>query len=77
MCDLLWIEGREDEITTQGELAEFLGGPDALRIQNVEYDPPCCLCPVDLEATMKAAGYTIRRDRWLDYRARKRRPRAP
>lgn len=53
---------RDDEVfETMGELEELVPREDWVYdpVYGYEhYDPECCLCPLDLQATMKRAGYS-------------------
>lgn len=72
MCRTVWIEGLawndDPEVVTQGQLADLIGGSELIVFQGIgeSYKQDLCLCPVDVPATMKGAGYTIR-DGWDDF----------
>ena len=64
MCTRVWACGVEtdrvpDEMNTQGELADFVGGADKIIFKSgsvAAFQPEACLCDVDVVATLVAAG---------------------
>jgi len=74
MCVTIWNNGKE--IQNFGELKELVGDAqvifddEALRIGDLEGDTredEWCLCGVDIEATMKRAGYDVKMDESFMY----------
>ena len=55
----------DEELTTQGDLAaeippdRWLHKPE-YQERARRYDPDTCLCPVDVRATLEAAGHRVR-----------------
>lgn len=68
MCDNIILHsggGGFRSITNQGELATVIGAKNVI-ITSIMYDSAarddaCCLCPVDMEKSALAAGYTSRK----------------
>lgn len=70
MCQSIYLEDDGREIGTVGELAALVEGkqnifdtPD-VGISVMETEDRFCLCGVDIERTMRHAGYAVRRGEW-------------
>lgn len=82
MCSTLYIDAEQRIIHKTSELAALVGRENILWGAEDDNDPPTpepeyfandslsfCLCPVDVEATMKRAGYAVTFDECFDYLA--------
>ncbi len=72
MCSELHVRGENLWIEQARELAALVGRDNILWLAEVDNDPPVlepdhfagddlvfCLCPIDIDATMSRAGYTV------------------
>jgi hypothetical protein len=78
MCTQVYFKTEKKIITGLGELADMLGGREALVISEPDEYPPIeelwdgCLCPVDIRATFAKTEYIM--SQWedgFDWTARK------
>lgn len=61
MCQVIYFG--DSDITSIGELRELVGAVVLDKRFNalVEWPDDSCLCPIDIEATVKLTRYTVRR----------------
>lgn len=57
MCRCVVFDETEQVAETQGELAEIIGRENVVILDGDAIEDIYCLCPVDLEASAKRAGY--------------------
>ena len=61
MCVRIYNRDTESEAESPQELREMLGITELIMAEGYKNSPineDCCLCQIDCEATVKAAGYT-------------------
>lgn len=70
MCNMVEVfraDGKKRLCETKAELREAIGAEPAKSKQYKTWDDGDCLCPCDMKATAKAAGFVLRKTGGMEY----------
>lgn len=70
MCNMVEVfraDGKKRFCETKAELREAIGAEPTKNKQYKKWDDGDCLCPCDIKATAKAAGFVLRKTGGMEY----------